>query len=214
MSLALDIVPYIDGNGLVAPNLVPKGVMRGSDNGPLFDSIYAILQRREDPAVYKAFDYNVIINRCVGADGELHRAPDDTSPDEIDDYLGVLAGYAEFGLKPSFKLPFRLWRFPQLVFAYGLSKGVPSLCMPILSHINALVIVTSCLTAPASDSGSRQLNWVLIQATKKSLMAQFAGYIWNLRQRLVYKSPMPMKSVAALYYQAGHPLVDAFGRYT
>ncbi len=214
MSLAQDIIPYIDGNLLVCPNKVPPGTTRGSDNGPLFDSIYAIFQRKEDPSKYKPFDYETVINRCVGKDGELHRAPGDTSPDEVDDYLGVLAGYAALGLKPSFKLPLRLWRFPQLVFAYLLGKGIPSLLLPGLSHINALIILLSCVGADHLDSNSRQLNWVLIQATKhKSLMARLAGWLWLKRQSSVYKSSKPMMEVAKLYYEAGHPFIEAFGRY-
>ena len=160
MTLLEEIKNYIDGNELVAPNLCSP-IGRASDNGTMFTSEYIImLNRNNEPTIgYELGRYYDNISRCIGIDKELHRAPGDDSPDEVDDHLGVLAGYAEFGLKTNFKLPFRLMRFPQLIFAYLLSKGWPSIVIFPFSIINALILGTSCIGIPKDkDPDARRLN--------------------------------------------------------
>jgi hypothetical protein len=165
-----------------------------------------MLNRNGDLNTVDVSNYQALIKACVGTDNHLHRAPGDTTPDEYDDHVGVFAGYAEFDLKVPFSLPMRLWRFPQLLYAFLLNKGVPSFLMPFYSFYNALVIATSCINAPTSDTDSRRLNWHQWQATKhKSMLANFAGNFWLWRQRKVYNTDKVMQAVAKIYYQDNHP---------
>lgn len=208
-SLYYDIQNFIDGNQLVAPNLVPFGVQRASDNGPMFTSEYLIMRNR-----YITFSLNTSVNyyallNCI-VDRELRRAPNDLGHDEIDDHLGVLAFCAEFSLSLPLKLPLRLWRFPQLVYAYCLMRGIPSLLMFPLALINAAIIGLSCIGIKPSSADPRRLNWLLLQATKrKSLMARIAGVFWFYRQKKVYNvTSNVMRSVAAYYYKDNHPFIS------
>lgn len=204
MSLIAEIPPFIDGNNLVAPGLVPPGLLRGSDNGPMFTAEYLIMLNR-NLLGFDDLHYNAIV-KCVGTDGELHRAPGDTTPDEVDDHYGALSMLAEFNLKPFFKLPIRLWRQPQLLFAYLLAKDIPSLILSPLNWYTAIVIATSCIGRPASDTDSRRLSWHLVQATKrKSLLCKLASLIWYARLHKDYANGM--LGVAALYYTGDHPFI-------
>jgi len=206
MSLKTEIIPYIDGNGLVAPGPAnPK--IRSSDNGVMFTSEYYImLNRNKELTSGDQYIYSTLINNCIGADGHLHRAPNDESPDEIDDHLGVLAGYAEIRYSVPFHLPLNLCRFPQLVYAHMLNRGVPSLLIFPLAIINAFIIALSGFNTPANNADVRRLNWLLLQATKrKSLLARFAGWLWHKRQAKLYGSEQVMKAVAQYYYSPGHP---------
>ena len=137
MSIKDDFAPYRDGNGLMAPNPVPTGTIRGSDNGSMFTSEYYIMLNRNGQLTNTdGIEYADLIEKCIGTDGNLHRAPGDETQDEIDDHLGVLAGYAEFNDKANFGLPLPLMRFPQLTYAWALAKGVPALFMsPLLYTI-------------------------------------------------------------------------------
>lgn len=202
MSLLDEIPPYIDGNGLVSPGLVPPGVRRGSDNGPMYTSEYLIMLYRNMLALDVVVQHS--IGNCVGVDHELHRAPGDMTPDEVDDHYGVLSLLAEVNVKPFFKLPIRLWRQPQLLYAYLLAKGVPSIFLSPLNWYTAIVIATSCIGRPTTDTDSRRLSWHLIQATKrKSLLCKLASYTWYKRLHKDYANGM--LGVAALYYADNHP---------
>lgn len=202
-----EIKPFIDGDGLVAPQL-SNGAWRSSDNGPMFTAEYYIMLNRVDRLSNgDGIDFHDLIGRCVGADGNLHRAPHDESPDEIDDHIAVLALYAEFNDKPQWTLPFRLFRFPQLVYAYLLAKGVPSLLMLPLAKWSALVILYAGLrNLPQSDADARRLTWHLIQATKrKSLLCRLAAKVWYSK---LYKDyPNGMRGVAENYYRDNHPFI-------
>lgn len=93
MGLREEIVPYIDGNGLVSPNINP-GPGRGSDNGLLFTSEYfAMLQMMGDLTEDDKNQFNQKVNSCLTTDG-LNRAPigTDSDLDGPDDYYGVLNG--------------------------------------------------------------------------------------------------------------------------
>lgn len=207
MSIQDEFKPYKDGNGLMAPSPVPLGVMRGSDNGPMFTSEYFILlERNEQAGPEDDLAYINSIKSCITPNGYLHRAPDDPTQDAIDDYLGVLAAFEELGLPVSlgsrFRLPLPLWRFPQLVYVYLLNKGVPSLLMFPLIIITAIILATSCLGTPINQADPRRLNWLLWQATKrKSRLCDLSGKSWYKRQQKAYGSEQVMSRVAGYYYQ-------------
>lgn len=208
MALTLEIIPYVDGNNLVAPGLISPGTIRGSDNGPMYTAEYLIMLKRNnevaslvDPVADKSY---AAIKACVGEDSELHRAPGDSSPDEVDDHYGTLSMLTEFDTKPLYKLPVRLWRQPQLLYAYLLAKGVPSFLLSPLNIYTALVIATSCIGRPTSDTDSRRLSWHLIQATKgKSVLCNLASKLWYARLHKDYANGM--LGVAQLYYTGNHP---------
>ena len=202
MSIKEEMLPYLTTGGYACNEPLPPGTIRGCDNQPLFTSAYHImLWRNGEYTLEDLRTYWTLISACVGVDRELHRAPGDTAADATDDHYGVLAGFAEFKMVPSFKLPIRLWVQPQFVYAYFLAKRVPSLAMVPLMLYTALVLAVSCIGAPASDSGSRQLNWMLWQAVKrKSWLCNLAGKFWHWRQTKVYGTQEVMKAVAAIYY--------------
>jgi hypothetical protein len=213
MSIRDDFQPYWDGNGLLAPNPVPLGTIRGSDNGIMFSSEFYIMLKKSGFLTKQDLDnYITKIQSCVGQDRELHRAPGDISPDEVDDYYAVYAGMKILGLRPFFKLPLRLWRQPQLAAAM-ISAKFPSLISPFhhivrliafpLYFVACVTLLISCWNAPTSDTDARRLSWHLWQATKgASLMCWFAGRVWLRRLYKTY--PNGMKDVAAIYYQP-HP---------
>ena len=209
MGLRDQIIPYIQGDGLVAPAIVtPPGTFRTSDNGVMFTSEYYIMLNRNGLLQQgDVQNYQNLIGSCISG-GQLHRGPGDTTEDTIDDHLGVLAGYAEFNLSANFTLPLDLWRFPQLVYAWALAKGVPSLVMLPLAIINAFIIGFSSMSDTYGDADARRLNWDLYQATKrKSWLASLAGSFWHGRQVVIY-GPNVMRAVAATYYQTGHPFIQ------
>lgn len=208
MSLRDEIKPYIDGNNLVAPNLC-SSVGRASDNGTMFTSEYLIMLNRNGEALTSdSVEYELTIGACVGKDKELHRAPGDDSPDEIDDHLGVLAGYEEIGKKVPFTMPFRLMRFPQLTYAWLVNKGVPSLLIFPLAIYTALALAISCVGVDKDHDGdARRLNWLLWQATKrKSLLCNLAGKFWHWKEARKLGTQQVMKYVATnLYYEKTPP---------
>jgi len=202
MNIKSDFQPFIDGNGLLAPRPITPGTLRGSDNGTMFTSEYYIMLHRNEGLTDEDITrYAQLISSCIGTDHCLHRAPGDPSPDVIDNHIGVLAGYAEFDIAVNFHLVFPMWRYPQLVYAYLLARGVPSFLMFPFAIYNALVIGTSCIGSPISDTDSRRLNWLQWQATKrKSWIANLSGKFWHWRQTKIYGTPEVMKAVAAQYY--------------
>lgn len=202
MSIKEDFATYVDGNGLMAPEPVTTGTMRASDNGPMFSSEYIIMLLRnvaystKDTAMYQA-----AINSCIGNDKELHRAPGDTSPDEVDDYYAAYSAHVILGIVPQFKLPFRLWRQPQLLYAsLCASRSIEVVLLLPLAFITALVIATSCINKETSDTDARRLSWHLIQATSPhSLLCRFAAKLWYKRLHKDYGID-GMKAVAGQYY--------------
>ncbi len=155
MSFKTDFLNYRDGNNLLAPNPVTPGAIRASDNGTMFLSEYIIMMARNKLLTEQdKIDYLNTINTCVGEDKELHRAPGDTAPDEVDDHYAVYAAHVELGLVPRFKLPFRLWRQPQLLFASICADNRVTLIHLPLAIISALVIATSCISVEVNDTDS------------------------------------------------------------
>jgi len=99
MALRDEIIPYVDGNGLVAPGLT-SGVGRGSDNGPMFSSEYFVMLKKLGQLTDQdKKDFDRLIGACVTSDGLLNRAPVGTDSDQEgpDDYYGVLNGCKQLG---------------------------------------------------------------------------------------------------------------------
>ncbi|CAK9253121.1 unnamed protein product [Sphagnum jensenii] len=95
MALRDEILPYVDGNDLVAPNPVSPGTLKGSDNGPMFTSEYFIMLLKLGQLIPSdTNDFQNRIGQCVNAAGMLCRVPasQDDGQEEVDDYYGVLNG--------------------------------------------------------------------------------------------------------------------------
>lgn len=207
---------YLDGNNLYAPNPLPPGTKRGSDNGPLFTSQVLIIRFRNgegSPAV--AENYVNAIQACKTPDGHIHRAPGDLSEDAPDDYYGVVSGFVEIDQVSHIKLPLALWRQPQLLFAVMASNKTLSrwkFWQWPLAIYTSLVVLTSCIGAERGDTDSRILAWHLIQATKKaSILVRLASAVWYNRLFSIY--PNGMKDVAAIYFQPNELNQNPYSKY-
>lgn len=98
MGLREEIVPFIDGNGLVAPNLTGPGI--GSDNGPMFTSeYYAILAKLGMLSENDKLDFAQKIGQCIDFRGLLNRVPvgQHDGQEGPDDYYGTLNGCKTLG---------------------------------------------------------------------------------------------------------------------
>lgn len=231
--LKIEIKPYIDENSMVAPNLVEPGVRRGSDNGPMFTSEFAIMLKRLGEA--NDMDerlFYIIIGDCIDEDGLLYRAPVPTDLDQEgpDDYYGVLAYCTEYGQTD---IPRRMlsavrkyWGFLNnnqpgkktwaslLVRQFQLVAAMAAAAYPKNFFMRALffpffvwaalVIGFSCMGTPIENTDPRRLSWLLIQATKPSLMCRMASWFWYKRLYRDY-GPEGMKAVAKIYYRDNHP---------
>lgn len=213
MSLRQEIGPYIDGNGLVAPNIVPPSAGRGSDNGPMFTSEFFILLNRNkelnqdtDPRVFWA-----LINLCIDSKAELHRAPGDTTPDAVDDYYGVLAASDELGIKSiprvflsNSKQFIRLIQPQVYLMALFAADSYKFYHFPLVIY-SSLVLATSGMLTDINNSDSRRLAWLLALVLKKhSALGRLAAMLWERRLIKQY-GPQGMRRVAQLYYRDNHP---------
>lgn len=98
MALRDEIVPYVDGNGLVAPNTVGPNPGRGSDNGPMYTSEYYVMLFNLFQLVGSDINqFNLLIGSCIDPNGLLNRAPNDSDQEGPDDYYGVLNGCKTLG---------------------------------------------------------------------------------------------------------------------
>lgn len=224
MSLQSEIVPYVDGNGLVAPQPVAPGTKQGSDNGVMFTSEYLIMAKWLE-APWQP-DFYAAIARCFVQPGLLDRAPGDLYQEGPDDYYGLCAmlsvyklrrfgirmllhGFTHIGFFNNagvFSWDALLWRQPQMVAAMASAAGLG--WMPIFWPFYAwamLVIFWSCRPRPPSDTDYRRLCWHLIQATWGSPLARLAAFFWY--SRLYEDYPNGMRGVASLYYKPGHPFI-------
>lgn len=207
-----EIKSYIDGNGLITPYPAPPGMVRASDNGVMYTSeYYIILSKLSLLTAQDKETYTTLIHTCT-IDDQLHRAPGDITPDEVDDYYGTLSAHVELGVQPRFQLPVRLWRQPQLLLMYLCAEAPQHwfLIAPIwavLAFISAFVIATSCVNTDRMSTDDRRLSWHLINATARhSFLCRLASKLWYRRLYKTYGLD-GMKEVAKIYYQPNgvHP---------
>jgi hypothetical protein len=96
-----DFKPYVDGNNLLAPKPVATGILKGSDNGPMFTSEYFIMLKKLNLLqVSDVTDFEARISACVNPEGMLCRVPvgQDDGQEQVDDYYGVTNGCMELGV--------------------------------------------------------------------------------------------------------------------
>lgn len=94
MALRYEILPYVDGNNLVAPYTIGPGTLKGSDNGPMFTSeLYVMLQKLGQLVPQDNTDFQTRIGQCINKN-LLNRVPtgQDDGQEGPDDYYGVLNG--------------------------------------------------------------------------------------------------------------------------
>jgi len=100
MSIRDDIKPYIDGNGLISPNLVTPGTLSASDNGPMFTSeYYTILAKSNQLTQDDCVTFDKTIQNCINSQGMLNRVPTSQSDGQEgpDDYYAVLNACSYLG---------------------------------------------------------------------------------------------------------------------
>jgi hypothetical protein len=232
MSIRADFESYFDRCGLLAPE--PNPGLIGSDNGPMFLSEYYIMLKKHGELTDQdQVSYWVKIANCMNEDGTLNRVtkPYKASQTGPDDYLGVLNGCKQLGIKDlprqMLKSILRNFGFLNNVETGGHSKESflirqPQIVAAIvaasypewkLSHFfarllalpffawAALVIAISCIGAPESDTDARRLSWHLLQSTRDVSLLCWLASLIWYRRLYRHFGNDGMRAVAAIYYQ-------------
>lgn len=99
----------------------------------------------------------------------------------------IYAACAVLGVKFKLKLPFIISSQNGVIFAhYSMGVGIPILSR-LLVPLTALIIASNGYNTPISDVKTRQLNWILIQATfHRSWFCRRATSIWLNRLKKDY----------------------------
>ena len=100
MSIRDEIIPFIDGNGLVAPARITPGILAASSNGAMYTAEYfAILKKSGQLTAQDKLDFAKRIGQCIDSNGLLNRAPlgQDSNLDSPDDYIGTINGAFQVG---------------------------------------------------------------------------------------------------------------------
>lgn len=221
---------YTDGNGLVSPKPCSPMLRSASDNGVMYTSeliIMLVYDNQKIPALpsiaLSSCISDGLLYRHPVAQGGQQEGPDDyygliaalkvsKSPYTAARILGGVIKYRGFlnNVNPGVKTwDSFLIRQPQLLCAM-ITAAFPSMVNPMhylvrlfffpLYVYTALIIATSCLFAPKTDTDARRLSWLLVQTVKNtSILCKLASLIWY--RRLYKHFPGGMKDVAAIYYQ-------------
>lgn len=195
-----ELQPYIDGNDLVCPNVLPiPKPQRGSDNGPLFSAQALILQDTPTSTLLTS------ILRCISADGYLHRSPDDTSTDLPDNHYGLFAMATYFDLTiPSITLPWSICQ-PGLLYVRGMAARNP--WTRLYSPLMACTLALSNIGEATTDTSNKLLTFTTIFGlSKRSLLCRLGGKVWLYRMRKLY--PEGTLSIAKTYYGNAHPFIS------
>lgn len=229
---------YIDANGLVCNRRCLPTEVNPSGNGICYSGEYvAILKSQDDLDDNTIQRYIGAVSNCdyncagIYLNGLLTRGPGQPDLESVDDYYGYSAGamitgnwslasdiidygWAHWGCfnntnpdqwtRQSF-----LWRQPQLICAlYAAAQRKPLWIYPLRLY-TALVIATSCISAPSTDCDSRRLSWLLIQTMSPvSWLCRQAAKIWQ-RRLMKQSGGLGMKYFDQQYYEVGHPFIGA-----
>jgi hypothetical protein len=208
MTLKEDIAKYIDGNGLVAPQ-VQEGIrvpgMRGSDNGVLHTARYVLLQLQNDQWPDKVAVFRTLA--CIDKDGYLQRAPGMDEGNAVDDHYGFFSLMLAMNIT-SAEVKFKLNHLhPMLIYMRAMSRGgVRRLLARAFSPIMAIIVALSNRKAPSfptEDTSDRLLTWNIIEGLKnKSILINLAGKLWRAHQRKLY-GENPSAEIFRRYYTEG-----------
>lgn len=208
MTLREEIIPYLDGNVLVAPSPQPSprqiGV-RGSDNGVLHTSRYLLLLKQNNEPM--DFISAGRIQDCIDKDGILQRAPGMDEGNAPDDHYGYFSVMIALGLSgPKVKLLLKHMH-PMLIYMRALyNGGLQSLIARLFSPLMAVIVALSNMRTPSfptEDTSDRLLTWNIIEGLRdKSVLINLAGKIWRARQRQIY-GDNPSAEIFYRYYSEG-----------
>jgi hypothetical protein len=206
---ALQLAPYIDGNGLMAPCHADQH-SSGSDNGVMFSAEAMLI----DPGTATTYLFKQSILDCIDVHGELHRTPNNPNWDAPDDYYGALAlldkDISGKLLKSPLQLVFsHIAPYIQLQLLGMALEPFLGILNPLRLY-NALVITLLALfskapTPTASNVDLWRMGWLLNKGMKGSPLCRIASKLWYARLKTKQGS---MKRLATLYYQAGHPFTQ------
>jgi len=207
MSLREEIIPYMDGNGLVAPHRVPPGTLRASDNGPLYTAQYLILYYRDQHA-NDPYLFNNMMS-CVDSDRYLHRAPDDTTYGNPDNHYGALSALNVIGFPSPMRLPIKCWHPALLYLQHSLHRDFHCILLTLLlAPLVAIIIALSNMSEGITETSNKMLTWTLIQGTQRSFLCRLAGRIWYYRMRKEYDGDIAW--IPRIYFEKDHPFVKYF----
>ena len=99
MALRDEIVPFIDGDGLVAPSL-SGGQWKSSDNGVMYSSeYYVMLQKLGQLTAQDLIDFDQKMKSCLSPEGILCRVPQPNvdGQEGPDDYFGLMNACVQLG---------------------------------------------------------------------------------------------------------------------
>jgi hypothetical protein len=197
------------------------------------------LFKRKEWAVSDILRWHKVLEACYSEVGLFARAPGGKDPEAPDDFYGVAAACQVFACRElaedvidygwkhygSYNVPTPdrfswasfMVRQPQLISAFyaAANRGRYNPVIWFLNFITAIIIATSCIGIdPKTNTDARRLCWLLIQAvTPVSWTCKLAAKVWFRRLRRDYPNApdgQAMRSVAALYYEPGHPLGKYF----
>lgn len=99
MALRDEIIPFIDGNGLVSPSL-SNGQQKASDNGVMYSSEYYImLEKLKQATDQDVADFGQKMLSCLSPEGILCRIPQPVKDGQEgpDDYFGLMNACMQLG---------------------------------------------------------------------------------------------------------------------
>jgi hypothetical protein len=221
MDFEKDVRPYIDKNGLIAPE-------KGGDslNGVMYTSEFLIIAGDKIPETAQV-GLLFALTLCEIEYGLIGRVPyPHEQQQQVDDMYAVAALFAKMGFRRGRSLSAKavleygykhfgsfntvnpgvwtwnsfLWRQPQLLGAFLAARGnVKPWERPFLWYA-ALAIFVSCRNTPKSDADARRLAWHLIKAVSpESWLMRQAAKGWYKRLLRDY-GPEGMREVGRHYY--------------
>ena len=99
MSIRDEIVPYVDGDGLIAP-WISNGQWKSSDNGVIYSSeYYVMLQKLGQLVPQDLVDFDAKMKSCLNPEGMLCRVPQPVQDGQEgpDDYFGLMNACKQLG---------------------------------------------------------------------------------------------------------------------
>lgn len=204
MGIRDEFKPYQDYLGIVAPSPCDP-TKRGSDNGGVFTSEFYIMLAYNNELTEGDNDSFIKLVNAFVQDGYLRRFPGDLTITETDDHHGILAAAKVLGVSdkiPHIKIPFKLWRMPQLFYLRDCHKYKwwKFWMWPTLLWTLGVIKFSCPKSTPLNDQDARRLSWLLIQGVSgtSSLLDEVIKD-WYIRLYEDY-GPTGMKAVAASYY--------------
>lgn len=199
MSLKENIVPYVDGYGLVNPQKVSSGTMKGCENGPLYTSQYLMLSRMIDELDLERLPPLLV---CIDSKGYLHRSPEDKEYDAPDDHYGLFSYLLLVKARLYVKLPLLCFH-PALLYMRGILHGNP--LWRLMSPLMMILLSLNNIGEDKGNTSNKLLNWCMNKGLENhSFLCKIGAKIWTWRMRKIYGST---KEIPTIYFGVDHPFV-------